>query len=132
MYIDKQLEFSDAQAITADAVSTNVIQINKGDVDGDAGVTDIKIYVGVVEAFNTLTSLNVTLQTSVDAAFSSPVVLQTVNAVLANLTAGDKVELGCLPLGCLEYVRLNYDVVGTNPTTGTIDAGLVLGRQANG
>src|SRR3546814_10407155 len=72
---------SDLQAITANAGSTNVIDLGAtGTPYGAAsalvrdigkGGCNISLYVGVVEAFNTLTSLQISLQVDDNAAFSS-------------------------------------------------------------
>lgn len=122
MLIDQELVFSDGQAITADAVSTNVIDLMAA---GRAPGNELRAEVFVTEAFNTLTSLNVTVQSSVDEAFTSPINHQTVNVVLAALTLGKKIDLGRLLDGTKQYVRLNYDVVGTNPTLGKL-TGMLL------
>ena len=129
MIIDKQTLFSDEQAITADAASTNVYDTGS---TADVGPGNpIQVFAQIMEAFNNLTSLDIKLQTSTDEAFSSPITLQTVSMLLAALTAGAKVSLSTLPEGCKRYLRLYYDVTGTDPTTGKITAGLVLDRQAN-
>src|SRR3546814_13234733 len=81
MIMDNTLVFSDGQAITAEAGSTNVIDLGAtGTPYGAAsalvrdigkGGCNISLYVGVVEAFNTLTSLQISLQVDDNAAFSS-------------------------------------------------------------
>ena len=131
MIMDKQLMMSDAQAITATAVSTNVIDL------GAAGVAEghpLRVLAQVVTDFATLTSLQCDVQTSVDAAFSSPVVLQGDSLALASsgLVAGEKFTLGTLSGNkVLRYIRLNYTVTGSNATAGAIDATLVLDDQTN-
>lgn len=122
MLIDQKNVFSDGQAITGDAVSTNVINLA---VAGRAPGNPLCAFVHVTEAFNTLTSLNITVQSSVDEAFTSPINHQTVNVVLASLTLGKKIDLGGLLDGTKQYVRLNYDVVGSNPSTGKLVAALL-------
>lgn len=119
MLIDQQNVFSNSQAIVADAVSTNVINLGAA---GRAPGNPLEIVAFVTEAFNTLTSMNFIVQTSVDEAFTSPIDMQTVNKTLANLALGKKIDLGQLLEGAKQYVRLKYDVVGTDPTTGKISA----------
>lgn len=127
MLLDQKNVFSDAQAITADAVSTNVIDLG---VAGRGPGNNLNLIVQIVEAFNTLTSLGIQLQSSVDEAFTSPKNHQLVTEVLANLTLGKKIDLGSLPDGTLRYVRLNYDVTGTNPTLGKVTSALLpFGEQ---
>lgn len=129
MYLDKQTLFSENQAITADAVSTNIYDTGSAKDSGPG--YPVEVFVLVKAAFNNLTSLTFSLQTATDAAFTSPVNLQDVTVALAGLTAGAKVSFSVLPEGCLRYLRLNYNVNGTNPSTGAITAGLILDRQTN-
>lgn len=142
MILDSQAIFSDAQAVTATAPSTNTIDLGAtGTViyTSSAIVRDIgrgrpiPLLVEVVEAFNNCTSLQVDVQTDDNAAFSSPKVVETQVILLANLTLGAKFDgMRFLPPGTNErYVRLNYTLVGTAPTTGKITAGLVAAHQDN-
>lgn len=119
--------FSDEQDITATAASTNVIDTGHTK-DGGPGYP-VHVACIVTEAFNTLTSLAVALQTATDAAFTTPVTLQTVSLALAALLAGEEFSFSCLPHGCLRYLRLYYTVTGTDPTEGQISAGLVFDSQ---
>lgn len=142
MIFDKTTLLSDAQAITADAVSTNVIDLGAvGQAYGHAAplVRDvgkgqpIKIHIQVVEAFNTLTSLTVSVQCDSVENFASPKTLVSETIALADLIAGKTSNIMCVPAGTDErYLRLNYDVTGTNPTTGRITAGVVMASQTNG
>lgn len=129
MITDAHLLFSNAQAITADAASTNLIDLGAA---ADIGVGEpLLIDVAVDEAFNTLTSLNIILETDDNAAFSSATALWTKNFLLASLTAGAKLNLPAIPVGCERYIRLRYDVVGTDPTTGKFTSRIVLNNQRN-
>jgi hypothetical protein len=141
MIFDKTLLFSDAQAITATAVSTNVVDLlatgraygHAANIVKDVGKGNaIPLHIQVVEAFNTLTSLTVTVQCDDNEAFSSAknVVAQTIP--LAELVAGKTASILVVPPGVDErYLRLNYTVTGTNPTTGKITAGVVMASQTN-
>ena len=143
MIFDKTLQFSDQQAITATAVSTNVIDLlPTGTVYGhaaallrDLGIGNkIPLLVQVVQAFNTLTSLTIALQGSTDEAFSSPQTIFTTPAVpLASLVVGYQVPIDFIPRGATyRYLRLSYTVAGSNPSTGKITAGVVAGVQPSG
>lgn len=122
--------FSEDQAITATAASTNVV--DTGSTKDISKGTPKKIYGRVTEVFNTLTSLTVAIQTSVDAAFSSPITLSSQSKLLADLDAvGDVVIDAFIPATALRYLRLYYTVVGTDPTTGQITAGVVFESQSN-
>ena len=125
MIRDRLNNFSEEQAITASAASTNVIDtrtvkdISKG--------APVKITGRVTEAFNNLTSLNVAIQTDTVENFASPTTLASVDVLLADLDAiGDLLIDMYLPRGAQRYLRLNYTVTGTAPTTGAVDAGVVL------
>lgn len=128
MILDKETLFSNAQAITADAASTNIF--DTGSVSDVGRGNILRLFGHVIAAFDALTSLNIILETDDNASFSSAKTLWTVNRVLAQLTAGADLELPAIPRGCERYLRLRYDVVGSNPTVGSISAGVVLDEQA--
>lgn len=132
MIFDRQTLFSDAQAITADAASTNVIDlgpIGPGIVRDVGKGKKIPLVIQVVEAFNTLTSIEVKVEVDDNSAFSSPKVVASTGAILlADLTAGKRFSIDVIPRGTNErFLRLNYDVTGTAPTLGKITAGVVMG-----
>ena len=143
MILDNQSIFSDGQAITADAGSTNVIDLKATGTPVGSSVAlardvgkgcAIPIAVSVTEAFNNLTSLQISVQVDDNAAFSSPKTVALSRAfTLAELTLGARLNFPAeLPEGTDEqFVRLFYDVTGTAPTTGKIFAGVVGGRQTN-
>lgn len=142
MIVDNTLVLSDSQAITATAASTNQIDVGAagstylgGTVGRDIGdSTIIPIVVEVTQAFNNLTSLQVSLETDDDVAFGSPVTVATGPAVpLASLVLGYKFDWPAeIPVGTRErYLRLKYTVVGTAPSTGKVFASVVAGRQSN-
>ena len=142
MILDSQNMFSDAQAITATAASTNSIDLGAtGTVIGASAalVRDIgkgkplPLLVQVVEAFNNLTSLQVEIQVDDNSSFSSPRTVDTQTIALAGLTLGAKFDgMRFVPPGTNErYVRLNYTVVGTAPTAGKITAGFPAAHQDN-
>lgn len=126
MITDAFLTFGTAQAVTADAASTDYID------SGVAGLGDgerLRFVVNCVAAFNTLTSMNIKLQSDDNSSFSSPSDDITVNVALAGLTANTKVVDVVLPRGVQRYIRAYYDVVGTNPTLGTLTAQLVVDSE---
>ena len=141
MLFSKELTFSDDQAITGDAVSTNVFDAGDRGVDPHTGVqlgwapfrgAEIPLLVQVTEDFNTLTSLTISIQTDTTSAFSSPKTVLSTTILLADLVAGKRFPIVIAPDGVEErYMRLNYDVTGTNPTAGKITAGIVHAVQTN-
>jgi len=137
MIFDLQNLFAEGQAITATAISTNVIQWGamgstfQGSTllreigDGDP----IKMAVQVNETFDNLTSLAITLEQADNAALSSSAdVLWSHSALLAELVAGYQVPITVLPKRITqEYLGLRFTVTGTNPAAGQITAGIVAG-----
>ena len=147
MIFDMETLFSDGQAITASAGSTNVIDLGAMDVpfgSKEAPVRDIgkgtrlPLLVQVVEDFAALTSLSVSVETSDDPAFGSGVVEHANSGavVLADLKAGYTFFPDIVPIadkaGMKRYMRLKYTKAGTDATAGKITAGIVAGIQSNG
>lgn len=128
MILDEQALFSDEQAVTASAASTNVVKTN-----GDIGKgTPVELLVQVTEDFATLTSLTVGVQTSDTENFSSVTTLTQSSAVAAaSLVKGYRFPLNFLPTGIKKYLRLYYTVTGSNATAGKITAGIVAGNEAS-
>lgn len=129
MLLDQQALFSVAQAITATAASTNVIDTGSNKDVGKYG--DIPLLIQVVEGFNNLTSLTVTVQTDDNSAFSSAADVLSMTIPLASLVLGYKSPVITLPMKMERYIRLNYTVTGTAPTTGKVTAGITGGVQTN-
>lgn len=139
MLFDKQNLFSDAQAITADAASTNVIDFGapqtpqhaKNAITRDMGKgRKPELRIQVVETFNTLTSLTFSVQIDDAEGFGTLSTVSSHTATLAQLVAGYVVPIELMPRGVNKrYMRLYYDVGGTNPTLGKITAGLVFANE---
>ena len=129
MLLDQQALFSAAQAITATAASTNVIDTGSNKDVGKYG--DIPLLIQVVEGFNNLTSLTVTVQTDDNSAFSSAADVLSMTIPMASLVLGYKSPIITLPMKMERYIRLNYTVTGTAPTTGKVTAGITGGVQTN-
>lgn len=123
MYVDYETLMSDDQAITATAASTNLIDLG-ADVDIGKG-EPVNILVQVTEAFNNLTSLAIALQTDDNTGFSSATTLYTETLALAALVVGARIRMQHMPADNERYLRMNYTVTGTAPTTGQVTAGVV-------
>ena len=145
MILDATTLFSAAQAVTATAASANIIDLGQpGTVFGavaaiarDVGKgATVPIAIRVVENFNNLTSITVTVETDDNSGFSSPTTVFSSPAyALADLQAGARHLLpDALPVvGTAErYVRLKYTLAGTTPTTGKVTAAIAAGLQTNG
>lgn len=139
MLLDKQNEFSDSQAITVTAISTNVIDTlpsgvlqpntvqNLGGTPGGA-----YLVVQVDEAFaGTAGTVTITLESDSTANLAtSPTVHLSTGAIgQAALTAGAQVAILALPQGAYEkYLGLRYTVGGTI-TAGKLSAFLTRDIQ---
>lgn len=142
MIFDRTLLFSNAQAITADAASADIIDLMAtgrvfgaaADLTRDIGKgQQIPLLIQIVEAFNNLTSLRVVVQCDDNAGFSSPKDVIEVTLPLANLTIGRTFPILAIPPGLNErYMRIFYDITGTAPSTGKVTAGVVAGVQTSG
>lgn len=137
MILDNQTLLSNAQAITADAGSTNQIDLSPrgaGIVRDIGPGKPIPLLIQVVEQFNNLTSLVVSIQVDEDSAFGTPKTVAQSQAIpLASLVPGYAFNLDYVPRGTDErYMRVYYDITGTAPTTGKITAGVLFaGHQTN-
>lgn len=143
MILSAQNLFSDDQAITATAISTNVIDLGAAGTPYDAAAalnrdigkgTPIPILIQVTEAFATLTSLTITIESdSVAGLSSSPVVAFSSGAIAAAaLVVGKKISINVMPDDITgRYLGIRYTVGGSNATTGKIVAGISMGNQTN-
>lgn len=145
MIMNKNLLLSDGQAITATAISENVILWpTNGTPPFEAAAitrnlgrgTPIPVLIQVIETFATLTSLTITIETADDAGLSSgAVVLASSGAIpLATLVAGHRPTFTRFLLDATlkSYFGLRYTVGGSNATAGKITAALATEVQANG
>lgn len=140
MILDNQTLFSDDQAITTTAASTNIIDLGPiapGIVRDIGPGKPIPVLVQVTEDFDAAGAATLTVAVQVDdnESFSSPkTVISTGALALADLVAGYQVKLDYIPRGTDErYLRLNYTVDTGPMTAGKIKAGILLGgHQTNG
>jgi 1-aminocyclopropane-1-carboxylate deaminase/D-cysteine desulfhydrase-like pyridoxal-dependent ACC family enzyme len=142
MILNQKLLLSDGQAITATAISANVLQFpantaapyEAAAIARNLGAgTPIPILMQVIEAFATLTSLTITLETADNAALSTnAVVLATSGAVpVASLVVGFRPNFRFFPEGTVkEFLGLRYTVTGSNATTGKITAAIATEVQS--
>jgi len=125
MYLDAQLLFSDAQALTATAASTNIVDLG---VDGNIGIGEPMAVVVVVDVALDDTTGDETYVIDVEAddnsGFSSATTIATKTATRGD-AAGTRYVLS-LPAddSAERYIRVNYTLGGTTPT-GTVTAFLI-------
>lgn len=139
MILSSQLLFSDDQAITATALSTNVVDLGVAGTPYDAVAalnqdvgkgTKIPILIQVTEDFTNLTSLTIAIETGAAATLATVVISKSVLA--ADLVAGYQFPVDVLPNEIDErYLGVRYTVVGTAPDAGKITAGISMGNQTN-
>ena len=122
MRLDAHNEYSHAQAVTATAVSSHVI--DHGDNADFTQGKPIPLNIQVVEDFDKLTSLTLEVQQSDMEDFASADVVVSSTLPLADLTTGARFPVRVLPAITKRYSRLRYVVTGTAPTTGQITAGV--------
>jgi hypothetical protein len=115
MFIDSLLLFSDAQALTATAASTNVIDLSQ---DRDIGVGEPMSVVLVLDVGADATTgdetYSVAIQTDDADTFGSASTLGTFT-ITRGTAAGTLFEFP-LPDTNERYLRLNYTLGGTTPT----------------
>ena len=139
MIFSAQQLFSDDQAITGSADSTNVIDLGVAGTPYGAAAplkrdigkgNKIPVLVQVTEAFNTLTSLTISISTGATTALGTTVISQVIP--LADLIVGKQISLDVLPNDITErYLGIEYAVTGTDPTLGKVTAGITMGNQTN-
>lgn len=141
MILDATTLFSDAQAITASAISENVLDTlppgrvygAAADLTKDIGKGNkIPLLIQVVEGFATLTSLTVEIRFSANENMSGHKVVLSQTIAAADLKAGRNFAFMCVPPGAdRRYMAIQYTVGGSNATAGKVTAGLALGIQTN-
>ncbi len=136
MILDKQNEFSDAQAVTVTAISANVLDLGATNVLKDLGAGEpLYLVIGVTVAATAVGAATVVFSLESDSDIglvTSPTVHFATAAIgKAVLVAGYRVAAVPLPLGDYErYLGLRY-TVGTGPlTAGAFDAFLTKDVQA--
>ena len=142
MIFDKLTQFSDQQAITATAASTNSIDLGAwGTVQGAATAlkmdafksVKVPLLVQVTETFTLLTSLKIDIELDTTSTFTPDKTITLGTFLLAELVAGFQIPWTLLPQGInMRYAQLKYTVTGTAPGAGKISAGVVAAIQTNG
>ena len=116
------------QALTGDAASTQTIDLGKDSKHHFSGISPVYLNVQVKDAFNTLTSLEIALESDSASDFSTSSTkkqVQIANIILAGLTAGRSIVSFIIPDQLWQqYVRLYFNVIGSNPSTGSVWAWL--------
>lgn len=132
MIIDRFNEFSDAQAVTASAASTNVVDLKAlGGIEGKPYYLHIQVPTTVTADGSA--TVTFALQTDSAEAFGSAVTLWSSAAIgKASLAAGTKViRLALNGLALDRYLRVYYTVATGPLTAGKFDAFLSADGDTN-
>ena len=131
MYQDKLATYSQDQAVTATAVSTNVYDAGAANRDiGNGEPLELVVVVGEAAVSGGSSTLVITLQDSADnSSFAD--VLSSPSIPKASITLGAELFKTKLPVGLRRYTRLNYTVGTADLTAGKFTAFLTPVRQAN-
>ena len=130
MRYDRESLFSDGQAITADAESTDVLKVPINLGNG----TPVPLELLVTTALAGASTVEVKLQGS--EMTSGFVDIQTLGTLASAAPKGTKLEAYIQPgvVGDYKYLRLSYNVSGSNLTAGKVTAGIIKfheNRQQN-
>ncbi len=134
MITDKLLMFSEAQAVTNTAASTDVIDL--GPIDGnhrDIGVgypLEFWVLVNAAAAASGDATVSIQLQTSENNSSWTTIYDSGALAKTA-LAAGKRVVSAKVPAGVQRYLRVNYSVATGPLTAGEFTAGISLDVDAN-
>lgn len=133
MYLDGENLFSENQAITATAVSENIIDTS---VARDIGTGEnLYISLTVTETLDDSgddSTIAVTLITDDDEQIGSPDVIRSLVTLPANAPAGTQLYFKLEPENLVtfkRYLALNYTVANGNLSAGKLTAGLVRNIQ---
>ncbi len=123
MLIDSRLEFSDGQALTASAASTNIVDLGQDRDIGPGRTLYLVLSVDVAADYgNADETYAVALQTDSAAAFSSATTLVSRTIAAAELAAGSQHVIP-VTLTNERYLRVYYTLGGTSPSV-TVNAWL--------
>ena len=131
MLIDAQNRFSDDQAVTATAASTNIVDFLALGRDMGSGHPIWAYAVCTTTATSGGSAVvTVSVEVATDAAFTTPIPLVSGPAVaVANVVKGKELLKVRLPPtdDQYRYMRFKYTATTANLTAGTFTGGLVLG-----
>lgn len=117
MIVDIKTQLSESQALTATAVSTDILDLDNDDNIGKGEPMAVAVCLEVPADFTTTDeTYNFIVETSVDEVFTSPIAIQGSGPLNGDvLTAG---YIVVIPLGHLNerYLRVNYVLAGTTPS----------------
>jgi hypothetical protein len=132
MILDTQNLFSDSQAITVTADSTNVIDLGAASRDISVG-GELDILIQVMQAFTAAGAATLQTQviTSDDSGFATGnvTVFDSGAVAKATLVAGYQIRVGQLQGPVKRYLKLVFTVATGPMTAGKVTGGLLMGLQ---
>lgn len=123
MIIDDKSVFSDSQAITATADSTNKVNVMKFLGKGEPVLLDFRI----TETFLTLTSLDITIHqcATESGSYTATSMSKTITLASGGLAKGKKVGFRFLSRDVVHpWLKVIYTVAGSNATAGKVFAAI--------
>lgn len=137
MILDAENRFSNAQAVTVTAKSTDTVDMGPNshakNSQGQEKKLEILLHVNTTFTAAGAGTLTVQIRSSANSDMSSPVIHESSDVLaLADLVAGNKIRYQPrVPINAGRYLDLNY-VVGTGPmTAGALSAYITRDRQTN-
>jgi hypothetical protein len=143
MILSAEQLFSDDQAVTATAVSTNYIDLGAAGTPYGAAAamsrdvgkgTIIPLLIQATAAATAAGAATVTfsIETDDNSSFSSATTVATTPAIgKAELVAGYRAVLNIVPEKLERYVQIRYTVATGPLTAGAFTAGITMGNQTN-
>jgi hypothetical protein len=136
--LDAMFEFSDAQALTASAAATNVIDMQNSDLEMGAGnpmYLNVRVGDTALTSSGNAATLDISLVGDTDATIdgSSIVVTSTKQWTEAECVAGAWLMRQALPVDfdADQYIGIYYTVGTENFTAGNINAWIDNGNQSS-
>lgn len=120
MIIDKRMQVSSSQALTATAASTDVIDLGS-DRDIGPGRSMWLVVVAKTGLGGTSPTLAVSVETDDNSGFSSAATLLTGPTLAAAAFATGQIHVLPMPMTNERYIRAKFTLGGTSPTA-TVDA----------
>jgi hypothetical protein len=132
MILDHELEFSNAQVVTATAPSANVIDLGVGRGVGIGSEMFLHVSLAEALAASGAATLQIQLQQSVDEAFTSPEVVSDLGTVTKAAGVAGYEKIFPLPFDLTKrYARLLYTVANGPLTAGKVSSHIIDGYQKN-
>ena len=125
MILDKQLVFSDAQAVTASANSSNILDLSAiRDVGTGENLYLVVVCVVAMTDGSSNSTVAVTLASDDNESLSTPTTRMTIGTFAALSAAGTRFVARLQPevLGIERYLGVVYTVANGDLTTGSFDA----------